>query len=391
MNNSKIYDVIIVGGGPAGSTAGYILSKAGLRVLIIDKSRFPRHKLCGGCITDKTVKLLGRVFGETAEGLKKNNIINFASGRCEIFYRNKRILDKEGGTPFYFVQRYAYDDFFLGKTRQAGAHLIEGERVSSVDTERGLVRTSSGKEFASEFIIGADGINSIIRRQFPEEAFDRAAWRSGLGAALEIFISRSDLPQSMDHPALCFDYRNYGYAWAFPNKDRLVIGAGGLLRGDRKKFLLSMHDFLSVLNIKNPGPYQAKGYTFPYGNYLQKPVFRSVLLAGDAAGFADPLLGEGIFYAQRSAELASHAVLDALGGNKEKASRNIYAAERYVRLLEKDIFTEFEYALKIRDFLFKAFRTTGHFPVKLLLNLLGTKPIEAVHGSRSYNWLKRKG
>ena len=77
MPASTVYDVIIAGGGPAGSTAGYILSKAGLNVLIIDKSNFPRKKLCGGLITYKTIRLLERVFGETASSLDEKGIIDF--------------------------------------------------------------------------------------------------------------------------------------------------------------------------------------------------------------------------------------------------------------------------------------------------------------------------
>ena len=73
------YDVTIVGGGPGGSTAGYLLNRLGLNVQIIDKDVFPRQKLCGGILTLKTFKLLKRVFGETVESLLDKHIINFST------------------------------------------------------------------------------------------------------------------------------------------------------------------------------------------------------------------------------------------------------------------------------------------------------------------------
>lgn len=383
MPANKRYDVMIAGGGPAGSTAGYILSKAGLKVLLIDRNTFPRHKLCGGCITEKAVQLLQRVFGETANGLMEKDIINFGSRRYEIYSRNRLITGRETRLSFYFVERHRYDHFFLEKAREAGAEIREGDGVVSFDVVSCTARAVSGNVFSSRFVIGADGVNSIIRRNLPEEVFDRAEWRRETGNAVEILIDRSELPAAIDHPALYFDFNRNGYAWLFPNREKIVAGIGGLARDNVKVLRPSFMTFLSSLKIKGPERFPLKGCTFPYGNYLTKPVYGNVLLAGDAAGFADPLLGEGIYYAQRSGELAAHAILDSLKETDEQA------AQRYVRSLDEHIMTELLYAKKIRDFMFSYLGRMRFLPLKIIMSMLGDMPIEAVHGVRSYRWLKK--
>ena len=88
ISQSVDYDVIIVGGGPGGSTAGYLLKRLGLNVQIIDTDIFPRQKLCGRILTFKTFKLLKRVFGETVESLLEKHNINYFTN-CFILNNDK--------------------------------------------------------------------------------------------------------------------------------------------------------------------------------------------------------------------------------------------------------------------------------------------------------------
>ncbi len=388
MNNK--YDIIISGAGPAGSTAGYLLSKAGLRVLIIDKSTFPRKKLCAGLITYKTVKLLERVFGETVDSLKEKDIINYESGRYEVFCKDTLITQRNIPVPFRFIDRDSYDHFLLRKAVDAGAALIEGDGVKSLDVLKSMITTRSGRKFSADVIIGADGVNSRIRRSFLVDLFGRDDWVANLAAGHEIFVGRDSIKKQIDHPIIFFDYIDCGYAWIFPNRERLKIGMCALNRNNRKDILTAFQNFLSEIDLQDTQEEKIFSYVLPYGNFLPEPVFRNIMLVGDAAGFADPLLGEGIFYAQRSAELVSQAILEVINGNSGIEKSHDAPARAYIKLLQKHIFTELEYAGKIRDAMFARLNKFRYLPLKILMGLLGDKPAETVHGIRSYKWMKKR-
>jgi geranylgeranyl reductase family protein len=384
---NRAYDVIIVGGGPAGSTAGYLLSRSGFKVLLIDKSTFPRHKLCGGCITDKTVKLLERVFGVTADDLKKNGVINFESSRYEIFRKDKLLSKRDSPAPFYFVERHRYDNFFLRKAQQAGTEVIEGERCTSLDISGSKVTTSTGRMFEAKVIIGADGFNSTVRQSFT--GFDQRKWNENLAVALEIFVNRSDVKKQIDCPTLYFDFIEFGYAWIFPNKDRLTIGICGLNKINKKTIFRSFNNFLTAVGFRDLENLKSYGYYVPYGNFLLKPVCKNALLLGDAAGFADPLLGEGVFFSQRSAELASQVIKDAFENYNNAEGFHAYIETQYVDALQKNIYEEFTYANKIRNVIFLYLSKFRYYPLKIAMDMFGDKAIEAIHGIRSYRWLRK--
>jgi geranylgeranyl reductase family protein len=390
MSGTLKYDVVIAGAGPAGSTAGYLLSKSGLKVLIIDKAAFPRKKLCGGLITFKTVKLLERVFGETIDSLKNQNIINFESNRYEFFQKSNLLLQRDITIPFRFIDRYSYDHHLLKKSQQAGVDLVEGDGVISLDVLKSMVTTRSGRKFSADIIIGADGVNSRIRRNFLVDLFGRDDWSGNLAAAHEIFLNRTAVKKQIDHPILFFDYIDRGYAWIFPNREILNIGMFALNKGNRKGILRAFRNFLSDMNLHGAQEQKISSYVLPYGSFLTSPVFRNVILVGDAAGFADPLLGEGIFYAQRSAELASQAILKAKQKRENLMDVQHQIENHYLHLLQKYIFPELEYAGKIRHAIFTYYNKFRYLPLKILMSILGDKPAETVHGIRSYKWMKKQ-
>lgn len=389
MSNLYEYDVIISGAGPAGSTAGYLLSKAGLKVLIIDKNAFPRKKLCAGLITHKTVKLLERVFDETVPSLKGKGIIDFESNRYEIFCRDKLVSRRDISIPFRFIERERYDHFLLKKAEQAGTVLIEGDGVRSLDILKSRVTLKSGRTFEADIIIGADGVNSRIRRSFLVDLFGRDDWSGNLAIGYEIFVDRERVKKQIDHPALFFEYIDNGYAWVFPNRERLKIGMCALNRKNRKEILAAFQKFLSDMDLNVTGEEKIYSYVLPYGSFLPSPVFKNVMLVGDAAGFADPLLGEGIFYAQRSAELAAHSILKVHQETQELKKNSGLISKHYLQLLQQHIYTELIYAGKIRHTIFTYLNKFQCLPLKIIMNILGDKPIETIHGIRSYKWMKK--
>jgi len=379
------YDAVIVGGGPGGSTAAYLLSKFGFQVLVIDKENFPRPKLCGGLLTDKTFRLLNRVFDETESSLTDKHILNFRADHYEVFYKDKPMVKKHSEIPFFFVDRKIYDSFLLEKAREAGAEIIEGEKVQAVDFSTTEVVTSTGKRFRSRFIVGADGANSVVRKElFSAGRVDAHQWRRNLATGLEVFVNRDETTKAIDHPTLFFGFVRWGYSWLFPNRDMIVVGSGGLNVANRGDFLKSFHDFLSSLNLNEGRVSRIVGHPVPYGNFLRKPVSDSFLLVGDAAGFVDPITGEGIFYAQRSAELAAWAIRECAHNN-----RNLETS--YLHLLHRHIYPELVYANKARLPIFTVFERFHYYPVKILLDIVDKQAIELVHGLRTYKGFKKRG
>ena len=127
------------------------------------------------------------------------------------------------------------------------------------------------------------------------------------------------------------------------------------------------------------------GHPVPYGNFLLRPSLNNVVLVGDAAGFVDPVIGEGIFYAQRSAELASLAIYKSMRNNENLETS-------YLQLLRKYVYPELVNAKEVRRLIFGGFNNKLHYyPMKILLNILDKRLIELVHGVRTYKWLKKRG
>jgi geranylgeranyl reductase family protein len=367
------YDVVIVGAGPAGSTAAYILSQKGYNILLLDKEHFPRKKLCGGCITAKTLWLLNRVFNEPEESLTKNNIINFKSFRFDVRYKTKVLVSPISPLPFCFVDRQVYDTFLLQKAKEAGAEVSEGEKVTDIEetpnnTSKELTLTTSRERLIkTKFVIAADGANSTVRSKLlRQKKINGSRWHRNLAYCLEIFLAREGDFKSLEYPILSFGYLRYGYSWIFPNKDRLVVGIGGLKRKN-KNLTGKFKNFLSDYNLAGIDSNSIQGYPLPFGNSLSIPGYKNILLVGDAAGLVDPMLGEGIYQAHKSGELAATAIIDTLENQTPGEP-----GTNYTYLLQKPL----SHILNFRH-------------VKLMDRYFG-KLSEVVHGSRTYKWFKKK-
>jgi len=364
------YDVIVVGAGPAGSTTAYLLAKFGLNVLLVDKAKFPRPKLCGGLLTFKTYKLVSRIFDFSEDQFK--NLINFSCNSFKLYYKNKLLFIGKLDNPFYLVERDKYDFFFLKLAQEQGVDILEGEKVIDFDPFSNEIRTSSQK-LKGKFIVGADGVNSLIRKKFP--SFDRKKWYRNLAIAIEIFLEDLNLKEIY----MYLGFIDIGYGWIFPNKNRTIIGLGGLLKDKRSNFLDKFKYFLANLRCKNPD--NIKGHLVPYGNFLKKPIYKNTLLVGDAAGFVDPLLGEGIFYAHRSGEIAAYSIYYSL-------KKDCNLANTYVNLLKKYIYPPLKSAQKVRRLFFRTSPIWPYFPFRLFSQNFQSYLVDIIHGLRLYNFRK---
>lgn len=383
MYTQKDYDIVVIGGGPAGATAAYLLSLQGLRVLVIDKCNFPRNKLCGGLITQKTIELLHRVYGDTLETLKKKKIVNYISNSYEIKINDSTLVSDDINLTFAFVDRMSYDNYLLENAKNIGVKVIEGDRVIKVNPSDNTIHTSSGRVLQAKVIVGADGVNSVVRKALPYSKYNPIQWKRNLGTALEVFIPRSNIEGAFLHPVIYFGLVNWGYAWVFPNKERIVVGIGALARHN-KSMKKVLEDFIYQIGYdKNILP-KFYGHLVPYGNFLSSPVFDQILLIGDSAGLVDPFTGEGIYYAQRSAELASLCVKEAMRNGKPLEIT-------YPQSLREQILPELSFINKGRPLIFGMASNLHFLPLKCLLRILGPRrQLELVQGVRSYQWFRKR-
>lgn len=349
-----VSDVAIIGAGPAGSTAAYIMGKIGLNVILIDKCSFPRDKLCGGLLSTKTMKLLERTFDETEDSLNKKKIINFSSNKFQFICKNKNLAKCYTKIPTHFVERTVYDNFLLDKAISSGIKFIQDEEVKKIDLDYNKLVTSKGDSITYKYLIGADGANSIVRKEFEKiGVLDKKTWLDNLGFALEAMIENEKLPFEKGIMYLYFGYIKNGYAWIFPNKNKVVIGIGGLIKDLKNKELKTIFsDFLISLGLDKTTvetcTKEMKGHPIPFGNFIERPLYKNSILIGDAAGLVNSVTGEGIYYAQRSAEIGAEAIFKDFT-NQGKLE------EEYVNNLNLYLLPELSNIKKKRNIYFKIF------------------------------------
>jgi geranylgeranyl reductase family protein len=375
------FDTLIVGAGPAGTTAAFILASMGYKVGIIEKSRFPRSKLCAGLLTQKTIQTLKDVFNIDLCGLKSQGVIQYQSSYYSVGDKNTEKLHGKLNFPFHFVDRKSYDQCWLDKAVDAGARVIFKEKVVAVDITAGKVATQTGRQFYGDVIIGADGVFSQVRSRLKRSGVIKNHRSQEVAAALEIFIPKEKFPELPDHPAIYFGYIPWGYAWSFPGPKNQILGICGLKKKNKKYLTRSFESFLQSHAVPMHKSCHAKGYALPYGNYLSKPGYGNILLIGDAGGLADPFLGEGIYYAHKSGQLAANAIKQSSGSPQD-------AFTIYSVLLNRSIIPELKFARINRQLLFSLPSKWYFKGLSFFLKQIPKKCEETIQGQRSFKLLR---
>ncbi|NLM29102.1 MAG: geranylgeranyl reductase family protein [Methanomicrobiales archaeon] len=383
------YDAIVVGGGPAGSTAACLLRKFGHRVALFERQTYPRDKICGGCLSQKSIRFLDRVFSLSVPALRQEGLIECTGTTYAIYVENTRALTGDLAEPFYFTRRERYDAYLARRAAEAGVEVHEGVEVTAVDHAHHTITTSEGDSCSAPVLIGADGIHSRVRRSFPEGIVDHEQWQENLGMALELVIPRSELqasaggdgPVHLDSdlatPHLFFSACRWGYGWVFPNRDAIVVGIGGLYMKNRRDLPGQFEEFLNAIDLPAFADRRPTGSPLPFGNYIPSPVYGGALLVGDAGGFASPILGEGIFYAHRTAELAAHAA-------NRHLTTGAPLARTYTTLLQRRLIPELKAEMALRNYLYGCLEGQMRIPLEVFMKAASSRVIDAVQGFRSF-------
>jgi geranylgeranyl reductase family protein len=296
----KKADVVVVGAGPAGSLLAYHLAKAGAEVVLLDKARFPRGKTCGGGINVRTQRLIPFDLSPVVE-----STITAISFSC----RFEAAFTRRSPDPLMFtVRRETFDEYLAQKAQDAGARFFAPNPLVSLTDKGGSieVETPAGSCSAA-FVAGADGAQSAVAK------------KTGLlPEAVHMLAVHSEVPTSIipdwEPDLVHIDWGSIkrGYAYLFPKKYFLSMGAGGIdvpaarIKNYQRAFLATRW------RKEQTFPFSAAGFMLPLRKN-RSPIQRGrCLLVGDAAGLADPFSGEGIFSAVRSAQVASSVLLEAL-------------------------------------------------------------------------------
>ncbi len=295
-------DVVIVGGGPAGSSCAWALRNSGLDVLIVDRAAFPRNKLCGGWITLLVLDELEITPHDYAPGRTLQPISGFrlsAIGGPQVEVPSDRVVS-------YGIRRCEFDEFLL---RRSGARFREGLALTSI--ERANDSWLINGEIRARMLVGAGGHFCPVGRYLGNKGSPAPV----LAQEIEFEMDAPQAARSKvagEIPELFFCRDMLGYGWVFRKDNYLNVGLG---RTDSHEISRHVKDFVSYLAqtraVETPDSGIAGHAYGLFGCSQRKILDDGVLLIGDAAGLAYPESGEGIRPAIESGLIAAHAILSA--------------------------------------------------------------------------------
>jgi len=313
------WDVVIVGGGPAGSALGRLLGGAGISAVIAERARFPRDKPCGGMLSPKSVPLVDSIFGRDVLAA----LARSWSDGCRFFHRGDLVGEVAGCERSCFVERCEMDALLLAGAAEAGCEVIEGDAVVAVDARGGSVRLRSGRALRGAVLAGADGALSIVRRCLHGRGW---AHHTGFGLVANVPVADLRSAGAGGVPEIHFGVLPWGYGWVFPKGEVANVGVGGMVTKVRN-FREPFNALVRAVCRPDAGrALSVRGWRLPSGDFERRPGRRNVLLLGDAAGMAEPLTGEGIAFALRSAQAAATAVAGALRSGRPERAGRLYTA-----------------------------------------------------------------
>src|SRR5215203_113446 len=298
-----MFDVAIVGAGPAGAWCATRLAAAGMRVVLIDGSH-PREKPCGGGVTGRALAMAGEELRASESGVRIESA-SFTQGS-----RRAQIRLPSEPMRLAVIARSEFDLRLVDKATSAGATHVAA-RVRSFDRHGSAWRLiATDQEIDARWLIGADGAGSFVRKRL-SHAFGRGDISIACGYYVHGLTSnRIDIAFEED-PA--------GYLWSFPRRDHLAVGICAQADAATTATLMPLVDrWLDVNLPESNGLPDARTrrerYSWPIPSLTVDAIDREVpsgdgwMLIGDAAGLVDPITREGIFFALHSAEIAAESL-----------------------------------------------------------------------------------
>jgi len=325
----------------------------------------PRHKPCGGCLSAK----IQTIIDEDIEALAEDKIT-----KVVLTFHGEGEINVASPEPIaYMVSRDTFDHHMAKKAGAAGAEIHDDEAVTKIEVfEDGYLVYTTRDSYRCRFVVGADGVNGVVSRMLgygPRR--DIAVTLEG-----EVKVDRQSFEDMKGTVRLDIGAIPYGYGWIFPKENHWSVGVGSVkeLSKHPKEFYATFLEEQGVDEIALEE--KRRGFRIPLfaGSKSQLTAGRS-LLVGDAAALVDPFLGEGIYYAIRSGQLAADTIHSALASNGAVLTD-------YQDLVTEEFYADFEAAQRVARF--------GYRFLRLAFTLFKLHPdssktfIEILRGNLSY-------
>jgi geranylgeranyl reductase family protein len=296
-----MYDVIVVGAGPAGSSAAYHCAKKGLKTLLLERERIPRDKRCGGMVSSECISSLG--FHEMVE--RRTDRLRIVLNYDDLGSRN---------VDGCLVLRHRFDTALVRRAQGAGAEVGDGLAVRKISLGEEVTVSCGPTEYRSRVLIGADGVDSLVRESCGLES-QRVKPDRIISFVLEDSIDNKRLDDVLGNGEHTY-FNTYfftffpGYAWIFPKDEMVNVGMGTVL-GAKKDLSVCFDDFLGKAGLDFLDKSKITAYLIPF---RPLPILHSgrVLVVGDAGGLVNPFTGGGIELGLESGERAAQASHRAL-------------------------------------------------------------------------------
>jgi len=303
---SELFDLAVIGAGPAGSSAAHAAASRGLRVVLVDRAPFPRYKTCGGGLIGPTLQAL------PAGVVPVEQDITRASFTLRGGNHRKKSAPR---TILRLVNRSAFDYWLADRAEAAGAEFFASRRVTGVWETGDMVNVASDRgTIRARSVIAADGTSSRTARDVGVTMS-----RVDLGLELELEAPKEG-SRWLDRVHLDWGPIPGSYAWVFPKGDTLTVGVIAR-RGQPEATKRYLHDFVVQMGLHRCRVLRDSGH-LTRSRSIDSPIGSGrILLAGDAAGFLEPWTREGISFAVRSGRLAAVSIADSMaaGGSPKEA------------------------------------------------------------------------